>query len=397
MTAFLKRLVSQALSNLRKEVRPTNNIKKFATEATIKTKPYKLHRLDTSPLTEVKVTKEEAKDYYKKMFILRSLENATFTLAKANLIRGFCHIYSGEEAAAVGAYVVMTPEDLVASPYRIHGWAYLMGNSVLGVLAEMTARTSACQRGKGGSMHMYHDRFFGGFGIVGSSVPVGTGLAFALKYKGVKGVGWAIYGDGAANQGQVFEAFNLAKLWNLPCLFYLENNGYGYSTSIERAAANIDFYTRGDLIPGIWVDGMDVISVREAIKFAREFCLEGNGPIVVEAATYRYHGHSISDPGTTYRTREEIQAVRQQRDPITTFKALILEKGLLIEEEIKSIETEVKTDVNEASERAVKDPIINASELTTDIYSECLEPHIRNITPFNPLQHKRLGRAINLK
>lgn len=193
-------------------------------------------------------------------------------------------------------------QDSVITSYRAHGFTYVMGVPVLGVLAELTGRSSGCVRGKGGSMHMYAKNFYGGNGIVGAQVPLGAGIGFASRYRGDGGVNFSLYGDGAANQGQVFEAYNIAKLWNIPVVFICENNGYGMGTSQDRAAASTDFFKRGDYIPGVKVNGMDILSVREATEFALDYCgKQDKGPLVYEMATYRYHGHSMSDPGTSYR------------------------------------------------------------------------------------------------
>lgn len=229
----------------------------------------------------------------------------------------------------------MRPQDAVISAYRVHGWSYLMGVSTHAVLAELAGKAGGCSRGKGGSMHMYAPNFYGGNGIVGAQVPLGAGIAFALDYQGKKGVCFTLYGDGAANQGQAFEAYNMAKLWNIPVIFVCENNGYGMGTSADRSSASTSYYTRGDYIPGIFVDGMDILTVREASRFAIEHCMSGKGPLILETATYRYSGHSMSDPGTSYRTREEIQEVRQTKDPITSFKEKILSSNLVTQEEIK--------------------------------------------------------------
>ncbi|KAJ9593620.1 hypothetical protein L9F63_014798, partial [Diploptera punctata] len=310
----------------------------YATEAaTFETKPFRLHKLDSGPSTTVTVTRTDAVDMYKKMHMIRRLETAAGNLYKEKIIRGFCHLYSGQEACAVGMKQAMRPHDSIISAYRVHGWTYLMGVEPLGVLAELTGRQSGCARGKGGSMHMYTKNFYGGNGIVGAQVPLGAGVAFAAKYSGTDGVCLALYGDGAANQGQIFEVYNIAKLWDIPCIFVCENNGYGMGTSAERASASTQYYTRGDYVPGIWVDGMDVLAVREATQFAINHCTSGKGPMVMEMVTYRYSGHSMSDPGTSYRTREEVQEVRQTRDPITSFRERILTAELATSDELKKI------------------------------------------------------------
>lgn len=228
-------------------------------------------------------------------------------------------------------------------------------------------------------------------------MPLGAGLAFAQKYRGTKGVCVALYGDGAANQGQIFEVYNMSKLWGTPVIYVCENNGYGMGTSAERASANVDYYTRGDFVPGIWVDGMDVLAVREATRYAVEHASEGKGPIVMEMATYRYSGHSMSDPGTSYRSRDEIQEVRQKRDPITSFKDKILTSGLATEAEIKAIDQEVKKEVDEATKKARGDPGINVEELTWDIYAKDDNlKTVRNVVPLAELPHKRHSTPKNL-
>uniref|UniRef100_A0A8D8NGN4 Pyruvate dehydrogenase E1 component subunit alpha n=1 Tax=Culex pipiens TaxID=7175 RepID=A0A8D8NGN4_CULPI len=369
----------------------------YATEATFETRAFKLHNLDQGPATTVTVTKDEALRYYGQMYAIRRMETAAGNLYKEKIIRGFCHLYSGQEACAVGMRAAMRPEDSCITAYRCHGWTYLMGVSMQGVLAELTGRQSGCARGKGGSMHMYTNNFYGGNGIVGAQVPLGVGIAFAAKYNGTKGVCIAAYGDGAANQGQIFEVYNMAKLWNAPCIFVCENNGYGMGTSAERASANVNYYTRGDAVPGIWVDGMDVLAVREATRFAIEHCNSGKGPILLETATYRYSGHSMSDPGTSYRSRDEIAEVRQTRDPITSLREKILTNELATTEELKEIESKLRGEVDAATKVAKADKEIAVEELVTDIYAKpdnCSA--IRNSTPGGELAHKSLGRAVNL-
>lgn len=323
--------------------------------------------------------------------MIRRLEMAAGNLYKEKVIRGFCHLYSGQEACAVGIKAVMSSDDSVISAYRIHGWTYLMGASPVSVLAELTGRKSGIVRGKGGSMHMYCKNFYGGNGIVGAQVPIGAGVALAAKYIGTKGVCFTLYGDGASNQGQVFETFNICKLWNIPCIFVCENNGYGMGTSSERSSASTDYYSRGDYIPGIQVDGMDVLAMREAAQYAVDYCRSGNGPIVLEAVTYRYSGHSMSDPGTTYRTRDEIQIMRQTRDPIALLKEKIISTQLATPDELKNIDLSVKKETDEATKYARNDQEITLEELTADVYNNPVETQIRNVLPWNALKHIKLS------
>lgn len=226
------------------------------------------------------------------------METTAGNLYKEKKVRGFCHLYTGQEAVAVGICAAKHHEDGVITSYRCHGWTYLMGSTVTEVLSELTGRISGNVYGKGGSMHMYEKNFYGGNGIVGAQISLGAGIALAMKYRNERNVCYTLYGDGAANQGQFFESANMAKLWDLPVIFICENNGFGMGTSTARASASTDYFTRGDFVPGLWVDAMDVVTVREAIRFAREYCVSGKGPLVMELATYRYGGHSMSDPGT---------------------------------------------------------------------------------------------------
>ncbi|XP_026331953.1 pyruvate dehydrogenase E1 component subunit alpha, mitochondrial-like [Hyposmocoma kahamanoa] len=361
-------------------------------EATFETKPYKLHRLKTGPSTTATLTAKEALSVYKNLTVARRLSNACGSLYREKKIRGFCHLYTGQEAVAAGMVSVMRKTDMVITSYRCHAWARLMGISTHGILAELMGRATGCSRSKGGSMHLYGPNFLGGNGIVGAQVPLGTGMALAQKYKELGGVTFALYGDGAANQGQIFEAFNIAKLLNLPCIYVCENNLYAMGTSTSRSSANVEYYTRGDYLPGIWADGMDVLAVREATKFAIEHCTNGLGPLVLEMETYRYHGHSMSDPGTTYRTRDEVKYVRKSRDPIRLIKDKIINSGLATADELKEIETMVKNEVNEAVKQAAADPEIDPEELTMHICSKNLHTQIRGVNPEALLQHKVAGR-----
>ena len=371
--------------------------KAFAsTEASFDLDPYKLHLLDTAPNASTTVTRDDALKYYRDMVVIRRMETAAASLYKEKAVRGFCHLCSGQEAVCVGIHAGMREQDTVITSYRAHGFTYIMGVPVLGVLAELTGKASGCVRGKGGSMHMYARNFYGGNGIVGAQVPLGAGIAFAHKYKGDGGVNFALYGDGAAQQGQVYEAYNLAKLWDLPVVFICENNHYGMGTSQDRAAASTTFYTRGDYIPGVQVNGMDVLSVREATRYAIDYCGSGKGPLVFEITTYRYHGHSMSDPGTSYRTREEIQEVRQTQDPISGFREKLVSSGLATAEELKEIDMTVKKEVDADVKKAKSDGEIEASELYNDVYENNVGGDIRGLLPWERHPHKKTQTAQNL-
>lgn len=333
-------------------------------------KPFKYHRIEETIPSVATVTKEEALKYYDQMLTIRRMEAEASKLYKEKVIRGFCHLYSGQEACAVGMKDMMIDNDSVITAYRAHGWTYLMGRSAHSVLAELTGRKTGCTQGKGGSMHMYGHEFYGGNGIVGAQVPLGAGVALAHQYRGNGNICIALYGDGAANQGQIFETFNMAALWKLPCIFVIENNGYGMGTSVSRASAVSEFYTRGDFIPGIQVDGNCVVSVREATRLAADWTRGGQGPMVLELCTYRYFGHSMSDPGTSYRTRDEIQEVRQKRDPISGFKDRCLAGGIVTADEIKAIEADVKGIIGDAQKRARTDPEPPLSDMGMFVYSE---------------------------
>ncbi|GMR36539.1 hypothetical protein PMAYCL1PPCAC_06734, partial [Pristionchus mayeri] len=352
-----------------------------STEASFQSKDYKLHKLDNGPTTQVSISRDDALKFYQQMQLIRRMESAAGNLYKEKKIRGFCHLYSGQEACAVGIKAAMTDGDAVITAYRCHGWTYLLGSTATQVLAELTGRISGNVHGKGGSMHMYTPNFYGGNGIVGAQQPLGAGVAFAMKYREQKNVCVTLYGDGAANQGQLFEAANMAKLWNLPVIFVCENNGFGMGTAVERSSASTEYYTRGDYVPGIWVDGMDVLAVREAFRWSKKYCDEGRGPLMIELATYRYSGHSMSDPGTSYRTRDEIQQVRKTRDPITGFKDRILSSSLVTEEELKAIDKAVRSEVDDAVTRATTDGVLPAEALYTDLYHETPAQLVRGATP----------------
>ncbi|GAA0571314.1 pyruvate dehydrogenase (acetyl-transferring) E1 component subunit alpha [Rhizomicrobium electricum] len=310
------------------------------------------------------------KKFYHDMLLIRRFEEKAGQLYGMGLIGGFCHLYIGQEAVVVGMQNALLPGDQIITAYRDHGHMLATGMDPKGVMAELTGRAAGYSKGKGGSMHMFsaETHFYGGHGIVGAQVPLGTGLAFANKYKENGAVTLAYMGEGAANQGQVYESFNMAKLWNLPVIYVVENNRYAMGTSVERASAQPDFYKRGESfnVPGVSVDGMDVEAVFEAGRKALEFVRGGNGPMILEMKTYRYRGHSMSDPAK-YRTRDEVQSVRDRKDPIDQFGKKLVDRNLASEADLKVIDKEIRLVVNEAAEFAIEAPEPDASELYTDV------------------------------
>ncbi|KAI3373623.1 hypothetical protein L3Q82_022214 [Scortum barcoo] len=340
----------------------------FTTQATFEIKKCDVHKLDEGPATQVVMTRDEGLQYYRTMQTMRRMELKADQLYKQKIIRGFCHLYDGQEACAVGIEAAITLKDHLITAYRAHGYTYTRGGTVKEIMAELTGRRGGIAKGKGGSMHMYCKNFYGGNGIVGAQVPLGAGVALACKYMGNNEVCVSLYGDGAANQGQIFETYNMAALWKLPAIFICENNRYGMGTSVERAAASTDYYKRGDFIPGLRVDGMDVLCVREATRFAADHCRSGKGPILMELQTYRYHGHSMSDPGVSYRTREEIQEVRGKSDPISMLKDRMLSNNMASVEELKEIDVEVRKEIEDAAQFATTDPEPPLEELCNHIF-----------------------------
>jgi pyruvate dehydrogenase E1 component alpha subunit len=311
----------------------------------------------------------EIKKMYRDMLLIRRFEEKAGQLYGMGLIGGFCHLYIGQEAVVVGMQSMQLPQDTIVTSYRDHGHMLACDMEARGVMAELTGREGGYSRGKGGSMHMfsYEKGFFGGHGIVGAQVPIGAGLGFSHKYKKDDGVALAYMGDGAVNQGQVYETFNMAALWKLPVLFIIENNKYGMGTSQARHAAG-ELYKRGEPygIPGRQVDGMDVLAVRAAAAEALEHARSGQGPMVLEMMTYRYRGHSMSDPGK-YRSKEEVEMMREKRDPIEMLKSLMIKDNISSEDDFKSIEKEVKAVVNDAADFAQVSPEPNPAELWTDV------------------------------
>ncbi|XP_030553699.1 pyruvate dehydrogenase E1 component subunit alpha-1, mitochondrial [Rhodamnia argentea] len=330
--------------------------------------PFTAHRCE-APSRTVETTGQELVGFFRLMALMRRAEIAADSLYKAKLIRGFCHLYDGQEAVAIGMEAAITKKDCIITAYRDHCTFLGRGGTLLEVFSELMGRQAGCSKGKGGSMHFYRKEagFYGGHGIVGAQIPLGVGLAFAQKYNKDESVSFALYGDGAANQGQLFEALNMAALWDLPAILVCENNHYGMGTAEWRAAKSPSYYKRGDYVPGLKVDGMDALAVKQACKFAKEHALK-NGPIILEMDTYRYHGHSMSDPGSTYRTRDEISGVRQERDPIERIRKLLLSLDLATEKELKDIEKEVRKEVDEAIAQAKESPMPDPSELFTNVY-----------------------------
>src|SRR5215813_466385 len=315
-------------------------------------------------------SRDEELAAYRQMLVIRRFEERAAQLYGMGLIGGFCHLYIGQEAVVVGMQMAIEQGDEVITTYRDHGHMLATGMDPKGVMAELTGRQGGYSKGKGGSMHMFSKErnFYGGHGIVGANVPLGVGIAFANRYRGGSQVCLTFFGDGAANQGQVYESFNIAKLWKLPVVFIIENNKYAMGTSVERSAATTDFSQRGRSfdIPGEQVDGMDVRAVRAAAERVLAWVRGEKGPYILEMLTYRYRGHSMSDPAK-YRTREEVQKMREDHDPIEQVRRRMLESRLVSEDEMKSIDAEVRAAINGAAEFAQSDAEPDDSELWSDV------------------------------
>jgi len=324
----------------------------------------------SSPKSNYNATKDELLKYYKDMLLIRRFEEKAGQLYGMGHIGGFCHLYIGQEAVVVGMEALKKEGDQVITGYRDHGHMLACGMDPKGVMAELTGREGGYSKGKGGSMHMFSTdkKFYGGHGIVGAQIPLGTGLAFANRYNGNDSVSLTYFGDGAANQGQVFEAMNMAQLWKLPVIFIIENNQYAMGTSIKRSHAETHLYRRGASfgIPGTEVDGMDVLAVREAGREAMEHARTGKGPYVLEMKTYRYRGHSMSDPAK-YRTRDEVDDIRTNSDPIKKCESYIVSGKHASEDELKEIDKEIKQVVKEAADFSLESPEPDPKELFTDI------------------------------
>jgi pyruvate dehydrogenase E1 component alpha subunit len=317
-------------------------------------------------------SKEELLHFYRQMLLIRRFEEKAGQLYGMGLIGGFCHLYIGQEAVVVGVEAAAKEGDKRITSYRDHGHMLACGMDPKGVMAELTGREGGYSKGKGGSMHMFskEKHFYGGHGIVGAQVPIGAGLAFADKYKGNDNVTFTYFGDGAANQGQVYETYNMAELWNLPVVFVIENNQYAMGTSVKRSTKSPSLWERGVAygIKGEPVDGMDVLAVKAAAEKAVAICRAGEGPYILEMNTYRYRGHSMSDPAK-YRTREEVDKMRSEKDAIEHVRDLLVQGGHVGDDELKAIDKEIKAIVNESAEFAKESPEPALSELWTDIYA----------------------------
>ncbi|MGV8996227.1 MAG: pyruvate dehydrogenase (acetyl-transferring) E1 component subunit alpha [Parvibaculaceae bacterium] len=351
-----------------KQTAPKPSAKASDAKSQLKRKPVK------AETAQAGFSLDDEKSAYHEMLLIRRFEEKAGQMYGMGLIGGFCHLYIGQEAVIVGLMGAARKGDQIVTGYRDHGHMLACGMDPKGVMAELTGRSGGYSKGKGGSMHMFsiEKTFYGGHGIVGAQVPIGTGLGFANKYRGNENVALAFFGDGAANQGQVYESFNMAELWTLPVIYVIENNQYAMGTSVARASAQTNLSKRGVSfnIPGEQVDGMDVRAVRAAGAKAMEWCRAGKGPYILEMETYRYRGHSMSDPAK-YRAKEEVTKMRQEHDPIEQVRVRLLEAGVS-EDELKSVDKDIRAIVAEAAEFAQESPEPDPSELWTDVVA----PHI---------------------
>ena len=324
-------------------------------------------------LVEAEVAAEQLLDLYRRMLVIRRFEEKAGQMYGMGLIGGFCHLYIGEEAVVTGAMAAVEPGDTVITAYRDHGHMLACGMDPKGVMAELTGRRTGYSKGKGGSMHMFsrEKNFFGGHGIVGACVPLGTGLAFAHRYRNNGRVSLTFLGDGAMNQGQVYESFNMAALWKLPVVYIIENNRYGMGTSVSRSSASPNLFGRAAPfgIPGEQIDGMNVLAVMAAVQEAVDYARTGKGPFVLEMLTYRYRGHSMSDPAK-YRSKDEVSRMRQEHDPIDQVRKRLIDGGLADENRLKAIDNEVKAQITAAADFATQSPEPDPGELWTDVYGE---------------------------
>lgn len=327
-------------------------------------------KISNGPTNATSLSTQEELTAYRTMLLIRRFEEKAGQMYGMGLIGGFCHLYIGQEAIVTGVDMAKMEGDQTIASYRDHGHMLACGMDPKAVMAELTGRRSGASKGKGGSMHMFSKtkHFYGGHGIVGAQVPLGSGLAFANRYRGNKNICFAYLGDGAANQGQVYESFNMAELWKLPVVYIVENNRYAMGTSVARSSAQPDFSKRGQSfnIPGEQVDGMDVRAVKDAATRAAEWCRTGNGPIILEMQTYRYRGHSMSDPAK-YRSKDEVQKMREEHDPIEQVRARLLTAKQASEDDLKKIDAEVRAVVAAAADFATHEPEPDPEELWTDV------------------------------
>ncbi|QKX01969.1 pyruvate dehydrogenase (acetyl-transferring) E1 component subunit alpha [Wolbachia endosymbiont of Cruorifilaria tuberocauda] len=316
-------------------------------------------------------TKDQVIEFYRKMLLIRKFEEKAGQLYGMGLIGGFCHLSIGQEAVVTGTHAASKPGDAFITSYRDHGLMLACGSDPNIVMAELTGKKTGCSKGKGGSMHIFdiEKKFFGGHGIVGAQVPIGTGIAFANKYKKENNVVFTYFGDGATNQGQVYESFNMASLWQLPVIYIIENNGYAMGTSVQRSTLVTDLYRRGESfgIPGKQVDGMDCFSVYEVTSEAAKYVRSGKGPILLEMKTYRYRGHSMSDPAT-YRSKEKIENIKQNYDPISTLRKHMIDSKIVSEEGCKVIDNEIRDLVKKSEDFAKNSKEPDIDELCIDVY-----------------------------
>jgi pyruvate dehydrogenase E1 component alpha subunit len=330
-------------------------------------------KAQNAPANSASFSKEEELTAYRNMLLIRRFEEKAGQMYGMGLIGGFCHLYIGQEAVVTGVKMAAADGDQTITSYRDHGHMLACGMDPKAVMAELTGRRSGVSKGKGGSMHMFSTakHFYGGHGIVGAQVPLGSGLAFANRYRGNKNICFTYFGDGAANQGQVYESFNMAELWKLPVVYIIENNLYAMGTSVARSSAQPDFSKRGQSfnIPGELVDGMDVRAVKAAAMHAAEWCRAGNGPIILDMQTYRYRGHSMSDPAK-YRSKDEVQKMRAEHDPIEQVRVRLLANGQASEDDLKKIDAEVRAVVAEAADFATHEPEPDPAELWTDVLKQ---------------------------
>jgi pyruvate dehydrogenase E1 component alpha subunit len=335
--------------------------------ATVKRKP------KAAPLEEAEASAADLLNYYREMLLIRRFEEKAGQMYGMGLIGGFCHLYIGQEAVVVGCLTAAKEGDSIVTSYRDHGHMLAAGMDPKGVMAELTGRSGGYSKGKGGSMHMFsrEKRFYGGHGIVGAQVPIGTGLGFAHKYKDDGHVALTFLGDGAINQGQVYESFNMAALWKLPVVYIIENNKYSMGTALARHSASQELYTRGSPygIAGAPVDGMNVLAVRAAAEDALEHARSGQGPFILEMQTYRYRGHSMSDPAK-YRSKDEVNRMRAEHDPIDQVKKRLIDGGMADENQLKAVDKDIKDIVAAAADFAQQSPEPDPSELWTDVLVE---------------------------